>query len=109
MLSGTNPVSQPKHSPSTVKNIQSASYGPLALFALSQNIITWIAVALYFLSGCQCPVMVTERYNIASSLRMILEVVREGPYMSKLVHMDVASADRLAQHDMHITEQISNR
>eukprot|EP00983_Pelagomonas_calceolata_P131483 1161780-Pelagomonas_calceolata.AAC.11 len=68
--------------------------------------------ALDILSGCQCPVvcnimMVIKRHNIAS--RMILKVVSEGSSGSKFVHMDVASADRLAQHDLHITEQVSNR
>eukprot|EP00983_Pelagomonas_calceolata_P006451 212030-Pelagomonas_calceolata.AAC.1 len=51
--------------------------------------------------------MVTERHNIAS--RMILNVVSEGSYGSSLIHMDVGSADRLSQHNLHITEQISNR
>eukprot|EP00983_Pelagomonas_calceolata_P011409 367738-Pelagomonas_calceolata.AAC.1 len=37
---------------------------------------------------------------------MILEVVREGSYRSKLAHMDEGSADRLAQHNLHITEQL---
>eukprot|EP00983_Pelagomonas_calceolata_P022446 705805-Pelagomonas_calceolata.AAC.1 len=66
--------------------------------------------ALHILSGCQCSVirnMVAERHNIAS--RMILKGVSEGSYGSYLLQMDVGSADRLAQHDMHITEQISNR
>eukprot|EP00983_Pelagomonas_calceolata_P008698 283885-Pelagomonas_calceolata.AAC.1 len=66
--------------------------------------------ALHILSGCQCPAirnMVTERHNNAS--RMILKVVSEGFYGSNLLQMDVGSADRLAQHDMHNTEQISNR
>eukprot|EP00983_Pelagomonas_calceolata_P043082 1138766-Pelagomonas_calceolata.AAC.1 len=66
--------------------------------------------ALHILSGCQCPVirnMVSERHNIAS--RMILKVVSGGSYGSYLVHMDVGSADHLAQHDLHITEQVSNR
>jgi len=39
---------------------------------------------------------------------MILKVVSEGSYGSNLVQMDVGSADRLARHDLHITEQISN-
>eukprot|EP00983_Pelagomonas_calceolata_P022476 707253-Pelagomonas_calceolata.AAC.1 len=59
--------------------------------------------ALHILSGCQCPIickMVTERHNIAS--RMILKVVSEGSYGSSLFQMDVGSADRLAQHDLHI-------
>eukprot|EP00983_Pelagomonas_calceolata_P054281 1143635-Pelagomonas_calceolata.AAC.12 len=66
--------------------------------------------ALHVLSGCQCPAirnMVTERHNIASG--MILKVVSEGSYGPNLLQMDVGSADRLAQHDLHITEQISNR
>eukprot|EP00983_Pelagomonas_calceolata_P073407 1152109-Pelagomonas_calceolata.AAC.1 len=65
--------------------------------------------ALNILSGRQWLVicnMVTERHSIAS--RMILKVNSEGSYGSNLVHMDIGSADRLAQHDMHITEQISN-
>eukprot|EP00983_Pelagomonas_calceolata_P022018 691114-Pelagomonas_calceolata.AAC.1 len=40
---------------------------------------------------------------------MILKVVSEGSYGSNLLQLDVGSADRLAQHDMHITEQIFNR
>eukprot|EP00983_Pelagomonas_calceolata_P035460 1108942-Pelagomonas_calceolata.AAC.1 len=64
--------------------------------------------ALRILLGCQCPaihdIMVTERHNITS--RMILKVVSEG---SNLLQMDVGGADHLAQHEMHITEQISNR
>eukprot|EP00983_Pelagomonas_calceolata_P052959 1143082-Pelagomonas_calceolata.AAC.3 len=66
--------------------------------------------ALHILSGCQCPAirnMVTERHNIAN--RMILKVVSKGCYGSNLIHMDVGIADRLAQHDLHITEQVSNR
>eukprot|EP00983_Pelagomonas_calceolata_P015478 490623-Pelagomonas_calceolata.AAC.1 len=66
--------------------------------------------ALHILSGCQYPVirnMVIERHSIAS--RMILQVVSECSYGSKLLQMDVGSADCLAQHDMHITEQVSNR
>eukprot|EP00983_Pelagomonas_calceolata_P126719 1161333-Pelagomonas_calceolata.AAC.7 len=66
--------------------------------------------ALHIFSGCQCLAirnMVTERYNIAS--RMILKVVSEGSYGSNLLQLDVGSADRLAQHDLHITEQISDR
>eukprot|EP00983_Pelagomonas_calceolata_P086879 1156849-Pelagomonas_calceolata.AAC.4 len=65
---------------------------------------------VHILSGSQCSVirnMVTERHNIAS--RMNLKVVSEGSYGSNLVHMDVGSADRLAQHDPQITEQVSNR
>eukprot|EP00983_Pelagomonas_calceolata_P072469 1151734-Pelagomonas_calceolata.AAC.7 len=67
--------------------------------------------ALHILSGCQCPAirnMVTERHNIAS--RMIWGVVSEGSYGSNLLQIDVGSADRLAlsQHDLQITEQVSN-
>eukprot|EP00983_Pelagomonas_calceolata_P117012 1160375-Pelagomonas_calceolata.AAC.3 len=65
---------------------------------------------LHILSGFQCPVirnMVTERHSIAS--RIILKVVSTGSYGSDLIHMDVGSADRLAQHDLHITEQVSTR
>eukprot|EP00983_Pelagomonas_calceolata_P037095 1136186-Pelagomonas_calceolata.AAC.3 len=62
---------------------------------------------LHILSGCQCHVvrnMVTERQDIAS--RMVLKVVIEGSYGSNIVHMDIKCADRLAQHDLHITEQV---
>eukprot|EP00983_Pelagomonas_calceolata_P045883 1139904-Pelagomonas_calceolata.AAC.1 len=52
------------------------------------------------------PRMVTEHHNIAS--RKILKVVSKGSYGSNLIHMDVGSADRLAQHDVHITEQTAN-
>eukprot|EP00983_Pelagomonas_calceolata_P021110 662115-Pelagomonas_calceolata.AAC.1 len=40
---------------------------------------------------------------------MILKVVSEGSYGSNLMYMDVGSTDRLAQHDLHITNQVSNR
>eukprot|EP00983_Pelagomonas_calceolata_P084038 1156281-Pelagomonas_calceolata.AAC.2 len=40
---------------------------------------------------------------------MILKVVSEGSYGSNLLQMNVGSADRLAQHDLHITEQTSTR
>eukprot|EP00983_Pelagomonas_calceolata_P032644 1023438-Pelagomonas_calceolata.AAC.1 len=66
--------------------------------------------ALHVLSGCQCPAlrnMVTKRHSIAS--RMILKVVSEDFYGSNLLQMDIGSADRLAQHDLHISEQVSNR
>eukprot|EP00983_Pelagomonas_calceolata_P051400 1142385-Pelagomonas_calceolata.AAC.4 len=66
--------------------------------------------ALHILSGCQCPTicnMVTERHNIAS--RMILKVISKGSYGSNLLQMDVGSADRLVQHDLHIIDQVSNR
>eukprot|EP00983_Pelagomonas_calceolata_P127967 1161467-Pelagomonas_calceolata.AAC.8 len=66
--------------------------------------------ALHILSGCQYPVirnMVTERHNIAS--RMILKVLSESSYASNHIHINVGSADRLAQHDLHIAEQVSNR
>eukprot|EP00983_Pelagomonas_calceolata_P118594 1160523-Pelagomonas_calceolata.AAC.2 len=65
---------------------------------------------LRILSDCQCPVvrdMVTEHHNIAS--KMILIEVSKGSYGSSLIRMDVGSADRLAQHDLQITEQVSNR
>eukprot|EP00983_Pelagomonas_calceolata_P041423 1138058-Pelagomonas_calceolata.AAC.1 len=65
--------------------------------------------ALYVLSGCQCPAirnMVTERHNIAS--RMILKVVSKGSDGSNFLQMDVGITDCLAQHDLQITEQISN-
>eukprot|EP00983_Pelagomonas_calceolata_P007012 228161-Pelagomonas_calceolata.AAC.1 len=65
--------------------------------------------ALHVLSGCQCPAirnMVTECHNNAS--RMILKVVSKGSYGSNLIHINVGSADCLAQHDLH-TEQVSNR
>eukprot|EP00983_Pelagomonas_calceolata_P050020 1141767-Pelagomonas_calceolata.AAC.7 len=38
---------------------------------------------------------------------LILKVVSEGSYGSNLIHMDVGSADRLAEHDLHVTEQVS--
>eukprot|EP00983_Pelagomonas_calceolata_P058270 1145415-Pelagomonas_calceolata.AAC.5 len=40
---------------------------------------------------------------------MILKVVSEASYGSNLVHMNAGSAGRLAHHDLHITEQVSNR
>eukprot|EP00983_Pelagomonas_calceolata_P083093 1156081-Pelagomonas_calceolata.AAC.20 len=61
--------------------------------------------------GCQCPIirnMVTERYNTAS--RRILKAISKGSHGPNLVHVDVGSADRLARHELHITEQeVSNR
>eukprot|EP00983_Pelagomonas_calceolata_P029908 936431-Pelagomonas_calceolata.AAC.8 len=33
------------------------------------------------------------------------EAISESSYGSNLVHMDVGSADRLAQHDLHVPEQ----
>eukprot|EP00983_Pelagomonas_calceolata_P002467 82577-Pelagomonas_calceolata.AAC.1 len=70
--------------------------------------------ALQILSGCQCPAirnMVTdsrsERRCIAS--RVILILVGKGPCGSNLVHIDEGSAGHLAQHDLHITEQVFNR
>eukprot|EP00983_Pelagomonas_calceolata_P050383 1141950-Pelagomonas_calceolata.AAC.3 len=65
---------------------------------------------LHMLSGCQYQVIrnvATERHNIAS--RMILKVVSKGSYGSNLIRMDVGSAGRLAQHDLHMTELVSNR
>eukprot|EP00983_Pelagomonas_calceolata_P079475 1154686-Pelagomonas_calceolata.AAC.2 len=66
--------------------------------------------ALHILSGCQCPVirdMVTEFHNIASG--MILTSISRGSYGSNFIQMDAGSADRLAQHDLHITVQVSDR
>eukprot|EP00983_Pelagomonas_calceolata_P127398 1161400-Pelagomonas_calceolata.AAC.5 len=66
--------------------------------------------ALHILSVCQCPAirnMVTERQTVAG--RMILKVVSKGSYDSNLLQMDAGSANRLAQHDLHITEQVFNR
>eukprot|EP00983_Pelagomonas_calceolata_P024797 780979-Pelagomonas_calceolata.AAC.1 len=66
--------------------------------------------AIHVLSGCQCPVirnMVTERHNIAN--RMILKEASEGSLGSNVKHMDVGSADHVAQLDLQITEQVSNR
>eukprot|EP00983_Pelagomonas_calceolata_P064935 1148371-Pelagomonas_calceolata.AAC.1 len=40
---------------------------------------------------------------------MILRVFSEGSYGSNLVHINVGSVDSLAQRDLHITEQVSNR
>eukprot|EP00983_Pelagomonas_calceolata_P056259 1144511-Pelagomonas_calceolata.AAC.2 len=56
---------------------------------------------LHVLSGCQYLVihhMVTECHNIAT--RTILGVVSEGSYGSNLIHIDVGSAECLAQHDL---------
>eukprot|EP00983_Pelagomonas_calceolata_P127525 1161413-Pelagomonas_calceolata.AAC.1 len=68
--------------------------------------------ALHILSGCQCPgmrniMMVTERHNIAC--RMILKLVSEGSYGANLVQLDAGNTNRLAQHDLQIPEQVSNR
>eukprot|EP00983_Pelagomonas_calceolata_P038713 1136893-Pelagomonas_calceolata.AAC.1 len=51
--------------------------------------------------------MVTERHNIAS--RMVLKEVSKGSYGSNPLQVDIGSADCLAQHDLHITEQVPNR
>eukprot|EP00983_Pelagomonas_calceolata_P067114 1149353-Pelagomonas_calceolata.AAC.3 len=67
--------------------------------------------ALHILSGCQCPFirnMVTARHSIQVTSRMISKDVIEGSYGSNLLQIDVGSADRLAQHDLHIIEQVSN-
>eukprot|EP00983_Pelagomonas_calceolata_P046061 1139988-Pelagomonas_calceolata.AAC.2 len=40
---------------------------------------------------------------------LVFSFVTKGSYGSNLVRMDVGSADRLAQHDLHITEQVSDR
>eukprot|EP00983_Pelagomonas_calceolata_P054577 1143747-Pelagomonas_calceolata.AAC.2 len=37
---------------------------------------------------------------------MSLRRVSKGSYGSNLLQMDVGSADRLAQHDLHITERV---
>eukprot|EP00983_Pelagomonas_calceolata_P009858 318684-Pelagomonas_calceolata.AAC.1 len=74
-----------------------------------QFVVSKLDSALHIFLGCQCPVirnMVTKRHNIAS--RMVLKVVCEWSFGSNLIHMDVGSADPLAQHDLHIIEQISN-
>eukprot|EP00983_Pelagomonas_calceolata_P006120 203818-Pelagomonas_calceolata.AAC.1 len=66
--------------------------------------------ALQILSGCQCLVMrnmVTERYNIAC--RMILKLVSEGSYGANLVQLDPGNTNCLAQHDLQVPEQTSNR
>eukprot|EP00983_Pelagomonas_calceolata_P020271 639912-Pelagomonas_calceolata.AAC.1 len=65
--------------------------------------------ALHILSGCQCPVMcnmATERHNIAC--RMILKL-SEGSYGANLVQLDAGNTNCLAQHDLQVTGQISNR
>eukprot|EP00983_Pelagomonas_calceolata_P033894 1061917-Pelagomonas_calceolata.AAC.1 len=66
--------------------------------------------ALHILSGCQCSVMrnmVTERHNVAC--RMILKLVSEGSYGANLVQLDTGNTNRLAQHDLQVPEQVSNR
>eukprot|EP00983_Pelagomonas_calceolata_P005114 166088-Pelagomonas_calceolata.AAC.1 len=66
--------------------------------------------ALHILSGCQCPVMrkmVTERHNIAC--RMILKLASEGSYGANLVQLNAGKTNRLAQHDLQVPEQTSNR
>eukprot|EP00983_Pelagomonas_calceolata_P019566 616111-Pelagomonas_calceolata.AAC.1 len=66
--------------------------------------------ALHILSGCQCPVMrdmVTERQSIA--IRMILKLVSEGSYGANRVQLDAGNISRLAQHDLQVPKQISNR
>eukprot|EP00983_Pelagomonas_calceolata_P005703 187672-Pelagomonas_calceolata.AAC.1 len=66
--------------------------------------------ALHILSGCQCPVMrnmATERHNIAC--RMILKLVCESSYVANLVQLDAGNTNCLAQHDLQVPEQVSNR
>eukprot|EP00983_Pelagomonas_calceolata_P004877 159874-Pelagomonas_calceolata.AAC.1 len=66
--------------------------------------------ALHILSGCPCPVMrnmVTERHNIACG--MILKLVSEGSYEANLVQLDAGNTSHLAQHDLQVPEQVSNR
>eukprot|EP00983_Pelagomonas_calceolata_P075640 1153094-Pelagomonas_calceolata.AAC.3 len=50
--------------------------------------------------------MVTQCHNITS--RTILKVLSKGSCGSDLIHVDVASCSA-DQHDLHITEQASNR
>ncbi len=40
---------------------------------------------------------------------MILKEVSEGSYGANLVHVDAGSSDRLAQNDLHVPENVSNR
>eukprot|EP00983_Pelagomonas_calceolata_P020662 649739-Pelagomonas_calceolata.AAC.1 len=66
--------------------------------------------ALHILSGCLCPVMrnmVTERHNIACI--MILKLVSEGSYGANLEQLDAGNTNRLAQHNLQVPEQTSNR
>eukprot|EP00967_Tisochrysis_lutea_P072706 scaffold97058_cov22-Tisochrysis_lutea.AAC.1 len=49
--------------------------------------------------------LITEHHNIAS--RVIMKM--DNSHASNLVHMDEGSADFLAQHDLHIPEQVSSR
>eukprot|EP00983_Pelagomonas_calceolata_P080338 1155104-Pelagomonas_calceolata.AAC.6 len=66
--------------------------------------------AIHILSSCQCPVIrnvVTERHNIAC--RMVLKLVSEGSYGANLVQLDAGNINRLAQHDLQVLEQTSNR
>eukprot|EP00983_Pelagomonas_calceolata_P075218 1152901-Pelagomonas_calceolata.AAC.6 len=71
--------------------------------------------ALHILSGCQCPVMrnmVTERHNHSQydiACRMVLRLVSEGSFGANLVQLDAGNTNRLAQHDLHVPEQVSNR
>eukprot|EP00983_Pelagomonas_calceolata_P033308 1043282-Pelagomonas_calceolata.AAC.1 len=66
--------------------------------------------ALHILSGCQYPVMrnmATEHHNIAC--RMILTPVSEGSCGANLVQLDAGNTNRLAQYDLQVPEQNSNR
>eukprot|EP00983_Pelagomonas_calceolata_P065696 1148696-Pelagomonas_calceolata.AAC.1 len=80
--------------------MQYASKDPLAIYALSQNVIIWIAPSTF-----------SPAVNAPSSVTSCYHDVSKGSYGSNHVHvhMDVGSADRLAQHDLHITEQVSYR
>eukprot|EP00967_Tisochrysis_lutea_P050527 scaffold62177_cov19-Tisochrysis_lutea.AAC.1 len=114
--SGTYPVSQLKscakssnaaQAPSTIKNMHSASNGILALYVPECQ---HMDNALHILSGCKCPFIrntVGEHHSIAN--KMILNVASKGSYESRLIHTNVGSADYLAQHDLHIIEQVSTR
>eukprot|EP00983_Pelagomonas_calceolata_P001444 48154-Pelagomonas_calceolata.AAC.1 len=49
----------------------------------------------------------TERHNIAC--RIVLKLVSEGSYGANLVQLDACKTNRLAQHDLQVHKQASNR
>ena len=67
--------------------------------------------ALHILSGCQHPVIskiITERHNIAG--RLIMSAIKRHSCLGRcIVSLDIGSEQRLAQHNLQLPDQASNR
>ena len=66
--------------------------------------------ALHILSGCQHTTisnMITERHNIAC--RLIMKALSKASLGACIVSMDIGSKDRLAQENLQIPENTTNR